>query len=67
LFYFNQNNNNLNYKLDGNFKTQINYQNTMGTKGELVKCYAELMQGLWNERGGSISPTKFKVLFVFFF
>jgi len=43
------------------FKTEINLENVMGSKGEVVTRFAELLNQLWNkQKSQSFSPYRLK-------
>ena len=44
------------YFLDGHFKREINYQNTLGTQGKLAIGYAKLIKQLWYDEKDSVAP-----------
>jgi len=48
------------YFLGYDFRGEINHDNFLGTKGELVKSYAELTKHLWLGADGVFSPSGFK-------
>jgi ubiquitin C-terminal hydrolase len=50
-----------NYFLKEAFKTEINFDNVMGSKGEVVTRFAELLNSLWNKsKSISLSPSRLK-------
>jgi len=49
------------YFLGFNYETEINLQNFLGTGGQLVKSYAELIERIWDHNAKpQISPSNFK-------
>lgn len=48
------------YMLRGYFKHEINETNPLGTKGKLVKKYANLVRNLWYGTSNVFSPWSFK-------
>ena len=49
------------YFLTEAFKTEINFENVMGSKGEVVIRFAELLNSLWNKpKSYSLSPSQLK-------
>jgi ubiquitin C-terminal hydrolase len=50
-----------NYFLKEAFKTEINFDNVMGSKGEVVTRFAELLNSLWNKsKSINLSPSRLK-------
>jgi len=49
------------YFLTGKYNDEINTTNVLGTGGQLVRAYAELLQGMWSGQGSSVRPYKLKV------
>jgi len=50
-----------NYFLKEAFKSEINFDNVMGSKGEVVTRFAELLNSLWNKsKSISLSPSRLK-------
>lgn len=50
-----------NYFLKEAFKNEINFDNVMGSKGEVVTRFAELLNSLWNKsKSISLSPSRLK-------
>lgn len=45
-----------NYFLNGYFKQEINYTNTLGTQGKLAIGYAKLIKQLWYDEKDSVAP-----------
>ena len=45
-----------NYFLKGHFKTELNYQNPLGAKGQLAIAYAKLLKQLWYDEQPSLAP-----------
>ena len=48
------------YFLAYDYRGEINYDNILGTKGALVRCYAELTKHLWLGKNKSYCPDEFK-------
>jgi ubiquitin carboxyl-terminal hydrolase 4/11/15 len=49
------------YFLSEAFKSEINFDNVMGSKGEVVTRYAEMLYQLWNKpKSYSFAPTRLK-------
>ena len=48
------------YFMTGQFKNEINKDNFLGYKGEIVARFAEVLHKLWNTRGYAYSPKAFK-------
>ena len=47
------------YFLDEEFKAEINFDNVMGSKGEVVTRFAELLNQLWNKpKSLSFTPSQ---------
>ena len=51
------------YILSEKHKSEINYCNTLGTKGELITEYANLITELWRGSSSSVSPINLKRVF----
>lgn len=49
-----------NYFLSGEFYSEINAGNALGTKGELVQAFANLLRSMWNGSAGQVAPRVFK-------
>jgi len=48
------------YFLEDAYETEINKDNPLGTKGELVRAYASLVKSLWSDEHSVVSPRQFK-------
>ena len=48
------------YLLDGTYKTAINTQNPLGTRGALADALAQLLRTIWSEQYASVAPTAFR-------
>lgn len=48
------------YFLGYDYRSEINADNILGTKGALVRCYAELTKHLWLGKSKSYCPEEFK-------
>ena len=48
------------YFMTGKFKDEINKDNFLGHKGEIVSRFAEVIHMLWNTKGFAFSPNAFK-------
>ncbi len=48
------------YFLDEHFKEEVNYNNPLGTKGELASQYARLLNELWNKSNDVYTPSHLK-------
>jgi len=49
------------YFLTETFKAEVNFENVMGSKGEVVTRFGELLNQLWNkEKAFSYSPSRLK-------
>lgn len=48
------------YFLGYDFRSEINYENFLGTKGALVTAYAELIKHIWLGTNAIYRPSKFK-------
>ena len=51
------------YFLSDLYKNEINFNNRLGTKGEIVNIYRQLLKDLWEGKEESINPTYFKNIF----
>jgi len=51
------------YFLSNLYKNEININNRLGTKGEIVNIYRQLLKDLWEGKEESINPTYFKNIF----
>lgn len=49
---------------EDNVTNEINYDNPLGTGGQLVTSFAVLMKLLWSQKYKSYAPSKFKVCFL---
>ena len=49
-----------NYFANPNWRTDINTDNPLGTKGELVEEFADLLKELWSGSNSVIAPRDFK-------
>ena len=50
------------YFLSETFKSEINFENVMGSKGEVVTRFAELLHQIWNkENSYNFSPSILKI------
>lgn len=49
-----------NYFLSGEFYSEINAGNVLGTKGELVQAFANLLRSMWDGGAGQVAPRVFK-------
>lgn len=49
------------YFLDGRYKKEVNVYNNLGTKGNLARAFAELLDALWKEHYTFLSPITFRV------
>ena len=47
--------------VDGSFKRAINYNNKLGTQGNLANAWSELLKALWREDYTFLSPVTFRV------
>jgi ubiquitin carboxyl-terminal hydrolase 4/11/15 len=48
------------YFISGEYESDINRTNPIGSKGVLAEAYADLIQDIWNGRGRSITPYTLK-------
>ena len=48
------------------YKLEINNTNALGTRGEVVTAYHDLLQSLWNSTERSLSPSLFRGIFIQF-
>lgn len=48
-------------RIDGRWKTAVNYLNTMGTKGQLTQSFAQILHDLWHQESPVITPYSFRV------
>eukprot|EP00638_Chattonella_subsalsa_P000224 CAMPEP_0117740088 /NCGR_PEP_ID=MMETSP0947-20121206/4139_1 /TAXON_ID=44440 /ORGANISM="Chattonella subsalsa, Strain CCMP2191" /LENGTH=1058 /DNA_ID=CAMNT_0005556147 /DNA_START=142 /DNA_END=3318 /DNA_ORIENTATION=+ len=48
------------YFVDDAYANEINRDNPLGTKGELVEAYASLVKALWGNEGRVVTPRNFK-------
>lgn len=48
------------YLLDGSYKTAINTQNPLGTRGALADALAQLLRTIWSEQYASVAPAAFR-------
>jgi len=48
------------YLLDGTYKSAINTQNPLGTRGALADALAQLLRTIWSEQYASVAPTAFR-------
>lgn len=48
------------YFLEGRYLPEINVSNPIGTKGELSKAYAKVIQKMWYGEDNSLAPTDLK-------
>ncbi|WFD27597.1 ubiquitinyl hydrolase 1 [Malassezia nana] len=48
------------YLLDGTYKTAINTQNPLGTRGALAHALAQLLRTIWSEQYASVAPSAFR-------
>ncbi len=48
------------YFLDLHFRSEVNENNPLGTKGVLAAQYARLLHELWNKENDTFSPTQLK-------
>ena len=51
------------YFLSDLYKNEINVNNRLGSKGEIVNIYKQLLKDLWEGKEESINPTYFKNIF----
>lgn len=51
-----------NYFLRGQFKSEINYANTLGAQGKLAIGYAKLIKQLWYDEKDSVAPYFMKTI-----
>ena len=49
------------YILRNNFLKDINLKNPLGSKGDLIKLYADLINNLWIENKLNFSPVELKL------
>ena len=48
------------YLLEGSYKSHINYNNRIGSKGKIVSAYGELVREMWTGSSSSVSPWNLK-------
>ena len=48
------------YFFEGLFIDEINYDNVLGSKGDYISRFAELLHALWNKSGSSMTPSNYK-------
>ena len=47
--------------LSGRYKSQLNYENPLGRKGELAEAYADLINEMWSGSNNYTMPRNFKL------
>lgn len=51
------------YFLSGEYQTELNTKNPMGSGGAVTTAFAKLMKEMWTAESGSINPQDFKTVF----
>lgn len=48
------------YMLDGSYKSAINLQNPLGTRGALANAFAALLRSMWSQQYATVAPSAFR-------
>lgn len=49
------------YFLSDQYKSELNFDNPLGMRGEIAKAYADLLAQLWSGNYSSVAPRNFKM------